>query len=53
MSEEQQAAAPAANASEAEAPSLLDQLIESAHIKPGDESYSIAGSVRISVCEAD
>lgn len=42
MSEEQQAAAPAANASEAEAPSLLDQLIESAHIKPGDESYSIA-----------
>lgn len=42
MSEEQKAAAASESASEAGAPSLLDQLIESAHIKPGDESYSIA-----------
>lgn len=42
MSEEQQSASPSANAGETQAPSLLDQLIESAHIKPGDESYSIA-----------
>lgn len=42
MSEEQQSVAPSANAGETQAPSLLDQLIESAHIKPGDESYSIA-----------
>ena len=41
MSEEQKASAAAESAGEA-APSLLDQLIESAHIKPGDESYSIA-----------
>lgn len=42
MSEEQQATAPSASVGEAAAPSLLDQLIESAHIKPGDEAYSIA-----------
>lgn len=42
MSEEQKAAAPSESASAAGEPSLLDQLIESAHIKPGDESYSIA-----------
>lgn len=42
MSEEQQSVSPSANAGETQAPSLLDQLIESAHIKPGDESYSIA-----------
>ena len=42
MSEEQQVSTTSESASEAAAPSLLDQLIESAHIKPGDESYSIA-----------
>ena len=42
MSEEQKAAASSESASAAGEPSLLDQLIESAHIKPGDESYSIA-----------
>ena len=42
MSEEQQVSTTPESAGEAAAPSLLDQLIESAHIKPGDESYSIA-----------
>ena len=40
MSEEQKQSAP--QASEAQASdSLLDQLIESARIKPGDDAYSI------------
>ena len=42
MSEEQQVSATPESAGAAGEPSLLDQLIESAHIKPGDESYSIA-----------
>ena len=42
MSEEQQVSTTPESAGAAGEPSLLDQLIESAHIKPGDESYSIA-----------